>query len=33
MKDFKKNHIIQHYFFEYIERLNADPTVPWIIDY
>lgn len=33
MKDFKKNHIIQHYFFEYIERLNSDPTVPWIIDY
>ncbi len=33
MKDFKKNYIIQHYFFEYIERLNADPTVPWIIDY
>ncbi len=32
MKDYKKRHVIRFYFFEYLERVNADPTVPWIVE-
>lgn len=32
MKDYKKPDIIQYFFLEYLERLNADPNVPNIIN-
>lgn len=31
MKDYKKRHIIRTFFMEYINRLNDDPNVPFII--
>lgn len=32
MKDYKKPYIIQSFFIDYINRLNDDPTVPFIVE-
>lgn len=32
MKDYKKRHVIEFYFREYIDRITADPLVPYIVD-
>lgn len=32
MKDYKKPYMVQYYFMEYVNRLNDDPTAPFIID-
>ncbi len=31
MKDFKKQYIIRYFFMEYVNRLNDDPSVPYLL--
>ena len=32
MKDYKKPYMVQYFFLEYVNRLNDDPSVPYITD-
>lgn len=32
MKDYKKRYMIKYFFLEYVNRLNDDPSVPYLLD-
>lgn len=32
MKDYKKRYMIKYFFMQYVNRLNDDPSVPYLID-